>query len=67
MSASDKIGKLHDDLAFYEECYRCELCFISFSRATDIARSFTLIVQLHCLIQIGKWTKRFRQVTLQVK
>ena len=35
--------------------------------ATDITRSFSLIVQLHCLIHIGKWTKLFRQVTLQVK
>jgi len=39
----------------------------SFSRAIDIARSFRLIVQLHRLIHIGKWTKLFRQVTLQVK
>ena len=37
------------------------------ARPTDIARSFRLIVQLHGLIHIGKWTKLFRQVTLQVK
>jgi len=34
---------------------------------TEITRSFRLIVQLHRLIHIGKWTKLFRQVTLQVK
>jgi len=35
----------------------------SFSRAADMARSFRLIVQLHRLIHIGKWKKKFRQVT----
>ena len=43
------------------------LCFFSYSRATDTARSFRLLMQLHRLIHIGKWTKIFRQVTLQVK
>ena len=37
----------------------------SFSRATDIARSFRFIVQLHRLIHIGRWTKLFRQFTFQ--
>ena len=38
------------------------LCFFSFSRATDIARSFRLIVQLHRLIHIGKWKKIFAKL-----
>ena len=37
-------------------------CFFSFSRATDIARSFRLIVQLHRLIHIGKWKKNFAKL-----
>jgi len=61
-SASDKIGKLHDDLAFYEERHGCQLCFISFSRAADTACSFRLIVQLHRLIHIRKWTKYFTKL-----
>jgi len=31
-------------------------CFFSFSHATDMARTFRLIVQLHRLIHIGKLT-----------
>ena len=42
-----------------------QLYFFLFSRATDIARSFRLKVQLHRLIHIGKWTKLIRQVTLK--
>ena len=33
-----------------------------FSRATNIARSFRLIEQLHHLIHIGKWTKLFSRL-----
>jgi len=43
----------------YELCHGCQLCYFSFSRAIDIARSFRLIVQLKRSIHIGKWTKRF--------
>jgi len=43
------------------------LCFFSFSCATGMARTFRLIVQLHCLNHIRKQTKMFRQITLQVK
>jgi len=35
--------------------------------AIDMARTFRLLVQLHCLIHIRKWTKMFHQITLQVK
>jgi len=34
-SVSDKIGKLHNDLDFYEERHGCLLCFFSCSRATN--------------------------------